>query len=99
MTLGSLGVLSPDGKCYSFDHRANGYGRGEGVGTVIIKRLGAAIRDGNTIRAIIRGTGSNQDGRTPGIALPSMAAQERLIREVYASAGLNVSQTQYAECK
>jgi acyl transferase domain-containing protein len=98
MTLGGLGgVLSPDGKCFSFDHRANGYGRGEGVGTVIVKRLDAALRDKNTIRAVIRGTGSNQDGRTPGIALPSMEAQERLIRQVYASAGLDMGHTRYFE--
>jgi acyl transferase domain-containing protein len=97
MTLGGIGVLSPDGKCFSFDHRGNGYGRGEGVGTVIVKRLNAALRDKNTIRAIIRNTGSNQDGRTPGIAQPSGAAQERLIRHVYANAGLDLSHTRYIE--
>jgi acyl transferase domain-containing protein len=97
MMLGTLGVLSPDGKCFSFDHRANGYGRGEGVGTVIVKRLDAALRDGNTIRAIVRATGSNQDGRTPGIALPSGPAQERLIRHVYKTAGLDMGLTRYVE--
>ena len=97
MMLGTLGVLSPDGKCFSFDHRANGYGRGEGVGTVIVKRLDAALRDRNTIRAIIRATGSNQDGRTPGIALPSGPAQERLIRHVYKTAGLDMGLTRYVE--
>jgi acyl transferase domain-containing protein len=96
--LGGLGgILSPDGKCFSFDHRANGYGRGEGVGTVIVKPLKAALRDKNTIRAIIRATGSNHDGRTPGIAVPSMSAQESLIRQVYASAGLDMSHTRYFE--
>lgn len=93
----TLGFLSPDGRCYSFDHRANGYSRGEGVGTVILKPLEAAIRDGNTIRAVIRNTGVNQDGRTPGIALPSQAAQERLIRSVYDSAGLDLALTGYVE--
>lgn len=98
MALGGLGgILSRDGKCFSFDHRANGYGRGEGVGTVIVKPLNAALRDKNTIRAIIRATGSNQDGRTPGIAVPSMPAQESLIRHVYASAGLDMSHTRYFE--
>jgi acyl transferase domain-containing protein len=95
--LGALGMLSPEGKCYSFDHRANGYGRGEGVGTVIIKPLSAAIRDRNTIRAVIRATGSNQDGRTPGVTLPSQDAQERLIRKVYSDAGLDRSATRYVE--
>ena len=62
----NLNFLSPDSKSRSFDFRANGYSRGEGFGVVIIKRLIDALRDGNMIRAIIRSTGSNQDGRTPG---------------------------------
>nr|UVI58162.1 polyketide synthase [Aspergillus muricatus] len=95
--LSNLGVLSPDGRCWSFDARANGYGRGEGLGTVIVKPLRAALRDGNRVRAVIRGSGSNQDGRTPGITVPSAAAQEQLIREVYKSAGLDPSQTGYVE--
>lgn len=61
--------LSPDGRCYTFDSRANGYARGEGVGVVFIKPLANAIRDGDTIRAVIRNTGVNQDGKTPGIKL------------------------------
>ena len=87
------GFLSPDGKCYSFDHRANGYARGEGVGSIIVKRLSDAIRDGNTVRAVIRGSGVNQDGRTAGITLPSASAQEDLIRNVYAAAGLDPKDT------
>ncbi|KAI9036136.1 type I polyketide synthase [Aspergillus affinis] len=95
--LSNLGVLSPDGRSWSFDARANGYGRGEGLGTVIIKPLRSALRDGNRVRAVIRASGSNQDGRTPGITVPSVAAQEQLIRSVYESAGLNLSQTGYVE--
>ena len=72
---------------YSFDHRANGYARGEGFGIVIVKRLSDALRDGDTIRAVIRATGVNQDGRTPGITQPSSKAQEALIRETYNRAG------------
>lgn len=72
--------LSPDGRCYTFDERANGYARGEGVGCVILKPLADALRDGDTIRAVIRATGSNQDGRTSGITLPNPVAQEALIR-------------------
>lgn len=63
----SLHFLSPDSKSQSFDHKANGYARGEGAAVVVIKPLADAIKDGNTIRAVIRGTGVNQDGKTPGI--------------------------------
>ena len=62
----ALNFLSPDGKCYTFDSRANGYGRGEGVGRVVMKRLADALRDGDPIRAVIRGSRVNQDGRTTG---------------------------------
>lgn len=91
------GFLSKEGKCFSFDHRADGYARGEGVGSVIVKRLSDAIKDGNTIRAVIRGCGVNQDGRTPGISLPSSAAQESLMRKVYAAAGLGFEDTHMVE--
>jgi acyl transferase domain-containing protein len=91
------GFLSPEGKCFSFDHRADGYARGEGVGSLILKRMSDAIRDGDTIRAVIRATGVNQDGRTPGISLPSTDAQETLIRDVYASAGLSFEETMLFE--
>ncbi|KAK8091418.1 polyketide synthase [Apiospora hydei] len=66
LELDALGVLSPDGTSYSFDSRANGYGRGEGFGTIVLKRVSDAIRDGNAIRAVIRGSAVNQDGRSPG---------------------------------
>ncbi|GAM42162.1 hypothetical protein TCE0_043f15878 [Talaromyces pinophilus] len=97
MGMAHHGFLSPDGKCYSFDHRANGYARGEGVGSIVVKRLSDAIRDGNTIRAVIRGSGVNQDGRTAGITLPSASAQEDLIRNVYAAAGLDPKDTRMLE--
>lgn len=55
-----LGFLSPDGQCFSFDDHANGYSRGEGVGMMVLKRLSKAMQDGDTIRGVIRSTGSNQ---------------------------------------
>ncbi|KAL9020487.1 MAG: hypothetical protein Q9185_002260 [Variospora sp. 1 TL-2023] len=64
--MSDMNFLSPDGISYAFDHRANGYSRGEGLGLVVIKPLSKAIKDGDTVRAVIRATGSNQDGRTPG---------------------------------
>ncbi|OQE46634.1 hypothetical protein PENCOP_c001G00206 [Penicillium coprophilum] len=92
-----VGFLSSDSICHSFDHRANGYARGEGVGTVILKPILDAIRDGDTIRAVVRGTGSNQDGHTPGMSVPSYQRQEELIRNVYAKSGLKLEETSYVE--
>jgi acyl transferase domain-containing protein len=65
--MAGLNILSPDGRCWTFDERANGYGRGEGIGVVILKRVEDAVRDNDTIRCVIRGTRSNQDGRTQGM--------------------------------
>ncbi|KAH7265653.1 uncharacterized protein BKA55DRAFT_590873 [Fusarium redolens] len=92
-----LGFLSPDGRSYAFDHRAKGYARGEGIATLVLKPLDKAIRDGDPIRAVIRGTGVNSDGRTAGITLPNGDAQAELIREVYANAGLDPAETGYFE--
>jgi len=95
--LANLNCLSPDSICYSFDHRANGYSRGEGLGIVIIKLLSKALQDGDTIRAVVRATGANQDGRTAGITQPSGTAQEAMIRETYAAGGLEMAMTRYFE--
>ena len=97
MALSALHFLSPDARCKSFDASANGYARGEGAAVVILKPLADALRDGNVIRAVIRGTGVNQDGRTPGITVPSSKSQEALIRSTYASAGLGFNDTQFFE--
>ncbi|KAF2690330.1 putative polyketide synthase [Lentithecium fluviatile CBS 122367] len=94
--LSNMGFLSPDGICHSFDHKANGYSRGEGFGVVIVKRLSDAVRDGDTIRAVIRATGTNQDGDTP-LAKPSKFAQAKLISDTYRRAGLDRSKTKYVE--
>ncbi|KAH7175533.1 hypothetical protein EDB81DRAFT_673808 [Dactylonectria macrodidyma] len=98
MPMTALNFLSPDGKCFTFDARANGYGRGEGIGVVILKRMSDAIRDNDTIRAVIRGSKVNQDGHTTGITLPSKEAQVANIRSVYKSTGLDFNQTAYVEC-
>jgi acyl transferase domain-containing protein len=90
-------MMSPDSTCYSFDERANGYSRSEGFGVILLKRLSQAISDEDTIRALIRSTGCNQDGHTPGITQPSQAAQERLTRETYQRAGIDLSVTRYFE--
>jgi acyl transferase domain-containing protein len=95
--LSALNMMSPTSICYSFDDRANGYSRSEGFGVVLLKKLSKAIADGDTIRGVIRATGTNQDGRTPGITQPSGTAQERLTRETYAKAGLDMNLTRYFE--
>ncbi|KAL2069229.1 hypothetical protein VTL71DRAFT_15567 [Oculimacula yallundae] len=96
--LNAMHMLSPEGISHTFDDRANGYGRGDGIGSLVIKRLSDAIRDGDTIRAVIRGSGINADGKTPSVTQPSSIAQAELIRDTYNSAGLNLSDTGYFEC-
>jgi len=96
-SLTAMNMLSPSSKCFSFDHRANGYSRGEGLGVLVLKRLTDALRDGNTIQAVIRATGCNQDGNTPGITMPSPTSQEALIRDTYSKAGLSMLPTRYFE--
>jgi acyl transferase domain-containing protein len=89
--------LSADGKSYAFDSRASGYGRGEGVATIVIKRLGDALAAGDPIRGVIRGSLLNQDGKTETITTPSLEAQEALVRACYQNAGLDLRDTQYFE--
>lgn len=95
--LTNMGFFSPDGKCFSFDRRANGYAKGEGAGLIVIKLLADAIKDGDTIRAVIRATGANQDGKTPGLTQPSERAQEENIRETYNKGGLDMNVTKHFE--
>ena len=97
MMMSNMNMLSPDSRSWSFDSRANGYARGEGFGVVIIKLLRDAIRDGDTIRAVIRSTGLNQDGRTPGITVPDGESQRELILDTYAKASLDRGPTRFFE--
>ncbi|KAJ5817603.1 Acyl transferase/acyl hydrolase/lysophospholipase [Penicillium robsamsonii] len=91
------GILSPDSICHTFDESANGYGRAEGVSAVYLKRLSDALRDGDPIRSIIRGTSVNGNGRTPGIVQPSVEGQKAVIRAAYRRAGLDLGDTDYVE--
>lgn len=90
-------LLGDAGRCFTFDDRAQGYGRGEGFGTVVLKSLSKALRDGDNVRAIIRNTAVNQDGKTQGITTPSRSAQEAMMYRVYTSAGLDPRETSYVE--
>lgn len=87
--MSQAGMLSPDGRCYSFDHRANGFAPGEGVSVLLLKRLDDAERDGDDIHAVIRGWGVNQDGRTNGITAPNPDSQTRLETSVYDRFGID----------
>ncbi|PHH92050.1 hypothetical protein CDD83_9168 [Cordyceps sp. RAO-2017] len=92
-------VLSPTGSCKTFDAAADGFARGEAVNAILIKPLDAAIRDGDPIRAVIRSTAANADGKTSHLGCPSTAAQIVMIRQAYRSAGIDdPSQTPFIEC-
>ena len=98
LLLSSFNVLSPDGRSFVFDQRANGYGRGEGNAVLILKRFDDALSDGDCIRAVIRSSGSNQDGHTPnGMPQPNRKAQEALIKHTYQKAGLDLGRTMFVE--
>lgn len=85
------GILSPEGRCKTFDASADGYGRGEAVNAVFLKRLDDAIRDGNPVRAVIRATGTNCDGKSQSLAAPSLEAHESLIRDTLDASGIDVA--------
>jgi len=90
-------MLSPAGRCFTFDQRADGFVPGEGVGVIVLKRLADAERDGDLIRGVIRGWGVNQDGRTNGITAPNPESQTRLEQEVYDKFGIDPSTIQLIE--
>jgi acyl transferase domain-containing protein len=98
MMIMKAGVLSKTSTCHTFDNSADGYGRADGLGALFLKRLSDAIRDGDPIRSVIRGTAVNANGRTQGITLPSADGQESVMRKAYAAAGLKFDQTGYVEC-
>ncbi|KAI9666580.1 MAG: Type I Iterative PKS [Bathelium mastoideum] len=99
MSLSTLGLHSNSGKCFSYDDRAkSGYGRGEGTVAIVLKPLGAAVQDCDPIRAVIRGTGINQNGkRAGGLTAPSIDAQAALIRETYRKAHMALSDADFIE--
>lgn len=90
-------LTNKDGRCYTFDDRGAGYGRGEGVGAFVLKRLDRALADGDPIQGVILETGSNHDGKTSGMLLPNAYAQAALSRSVYERAGLDPLDTLYVE--
>ena len=92
-------VLSPTGSCKTFDADADGYARGEAINTIYVKKLSDAIKNGDPIRAVIKATAANADGKTPGIPSPSSEAHEALMRRAYEYAGIrDFSKTGFVEC-
>ncbi|KAH7254804.1 hypothetical protein B0J15DRAFT_446835 [Fusarium solani] len=98
ISMSMLGILNEHGKTFAFDERAkSGFARGEGVGALLLKPLDQALKDNDKIRSVIVNTGTNQDGKTVGISTPNGEAQERLMRDVYARAGINPEDVGFIE--
>jgi acyl transferase domain-containing protein/acyl carrier protein len=97
VALCELRALSPDGRCKTFDASADGYGRGEGCGVVVLKRLSDATKDGDRILAIVRGTAVNQDGRSGGLTAPNGPAQEAVLRQALTAADVEPKAVGYVE--
>lgn len=95
--LTDMEALAPDGRCKTFDESADGYGRAEGCGVIVLKRLSDAERDGDTVLALIRGTAVRQDGESAGFTAPNGIAQEALMRAALANAMLEPGDISYVE--
>ncbi|KIQ70912.1 Polyketide synthase module [Wenxinia marina DSM 24838] len=92
-------ILSPDGQCHAFDHRAQGTVFGSGAGAVVLKRLDDAVRDGDTIWAVVRGSAINNDGAAKaGYLAPSVDGQAAAVAEAHAVAGVTADSIDYVEC-
>ncbi|MEM6714347.1 MAG: SDR family NAD(P)-dependent oxidoreductase, partial [Cyanobacteria bacterium P01_C01_bin.147] len=92
-----LKALAPDGRCKTFDAAADGYGRGEGCGVVVLKRLSDAIDNQDRILAVVRGSAVNHDGMSNGLTAPNGKAQESVLRQAIANARVEPEQVQYVE--
>ncbi len=90
-------MLAGDGRCKTFDERADGYARGEGCGVVVLKRLSDAVADGDVVLGMIRGSAVNQDGPSGGLTVPSANAQQRVIQSALKQGGVKPGQIQYVE--
>ena len=95
--LSQMQALSPDGRCKTFDATANGYGRGEGCGIILLKRLSDAVADGDEILAVIKGSAINHDGPSSGLTVPNKHAQEKVLRQALSNARLDPAEVSYIE--
>jgi acyl transferase domain-containing protein len=92
-----FGALSPDGRCYTFDARANGFVRGEGGGVAVLKPLSQALADGDLVYCVVAGGAVNHDGTSSALAVPNAVAQQQVISAAFADAGIDRALVQYVE--
>ncbi len=97
VALSKVGFMAPDGRCKAFDAAADGFGRGEGCGVVVLKRLADAVADGDRVLAVVRGSAVNQDGHSTVLTAPNGLAQRALIEEALARAHVEPSRIGYVE--
>ncbi|MEM7125059.1 MAG: SDR family NAD(P)-dependent oxidoreductase [Chloroflexota bacterium] len=97
IALSQMQALATDGRCKSFDAAADGYGRGEGVGMILLKRLSDAQANGDTILAVVKGSAVNHDGLSSGLTVPNKRAQEKLLRHALANAKVTPDEVAYIE--
>lgn len=97
ITFSQARMMAPDGRCKTFDARADGYVRGEGCGMVVLKRLSDALRDGDHVLAVIRGSAVNQDGLTNGLTAPNGPSQQAVIRQALQNAGVEPARISLVE--
>ncbi|MGL5832823.1 MAG: MupA/Atu3671 family FMN-dependent luciferase-like monooxygenase, partial [Waterburya sp.] len=97
ITFAQAGMMAGDGRCKTFDSKADGYVRGEGCGVLVLKRLSDALADGDRIQAIIKGSAVNQDGLSNGLTAPNGPSQQAVIRQALAKAGVKPAQISYVE--
>jgi acyl transferase domain-containing protein/acyl carrier protein len=97
ITASRMHMLAPDGRCKTFDQRADGFVRGEGAGMVVLKRLSDALADGDRVLAVIRGSAVNQDGKSNGLTAPNSLSQMAVIRAALANGGVAPEQVSYIE--
>ncbi|XXY47425.1 type I polyketide synthase [Sorangium sp. So ce269] len=97
IAMSKFGGLSADGRCKAFDARADGYGRGEGAGLVVLKRLSRALADGDRIYCVVADGAVNNDGFSNGLTAPNPSAQEAVLREAYERAGVDPAEVSYVE--
>lgn len=97
MTFSRAKMMAPDGRCKTFDAAANGYVRGEGCGMVVLKRLSDAVRDGDTILAVVRGSAVNQDGPSGGLTVPNGPSQEKVLHQALQDGAIDPAEVSYIE--